>query len=127
MTTSEERVSEARGSIYRRRIATRDRRRWNNDDIMKRARYVLTRLRFEGGALSNEATAHLKGALRDDWQAREMRWSIRTVEELRRVSEESAEWFSIIHLDQAVRVEAPQMHNIRLQRLNAIIFELWGD
>ena len=100
-------------------------------------RHALKRLRLEGTALRNEATVNLRGALWDDWVAREMKWSARTIDELRKVDDGAAEWFVSIRLQGESRVEAPfcsgsspdyiAIHTIRLQRLNEIMFEMWGD
>jgi hypothetical protein len=101
---------------------------------MKQTRHALARLRLEGTALRNEATANLRGALRTDWEARETRWSARTSDELRKVNCEAAEWFSIIYLacgsgaQSSMRGGFPgAIHKIRVQRLNEIMFEIWGD
>jgi hypothetical protein len=104
---------------------------------MKQTRHALARLRLEGTALRNEATANLRGALWTDWGARETRWSARTSDALRKVNCEAAEWFSIIYLacgsgvQRSMRGGFPgdnvAIHKIRVQRLNEIMFEIWGD
>ena len=104
---------------------------------MQQARHTLGRLRLEGTALRNEATASLRGALRTDWETRETRWSARTSEALGKLNYEEAEWFSIVHLECGSGAQSSMrggfpgdkvaMHNIRLQRLNEIMFEIWGD
>jgi hypothetical protein len=104
---------------------------------MKQTRHALARVRLEGTARRNEATVNLRCALRTDWEARETRWSARTSDELRKVNCEAAEWFSIIYLawgsgaQSSMRGGFPgdnvAIHNIRVQRLNEIMFEIWGD
>lgn len=112
-------------------------------------RVELSRLRAEGVELRNAAIAIFSTQTEfDEWKKKALEWNKRVIEEIRKINEADAEWFSILDVVsppriamanqsppqtvasmgwQGAQIKLYKEHDCRLARLGDMIRNLWRD
>ena len=111
---------------------------------IKGTRTELSRLREEGVGIRNAGMSMFSTRNGyDAWKAKTLDWNSRVIEEIRKINEADAEWFKVLDVVKAPRLQidirppAPDWmndhkffyknHDFRLKRLGEMIQNLWRD